>query len=706
MEATMAETRSMLTEGVIRYRVFWATSGFAATYFLINCVALLVRGSPVAAAGFLCTTAAIGAVAALTARTKRFDVGASALIAVLFVSFAVSALFEGGVSAPSLWWLSAVPILYLLAGLYVHGLIAAAVFVVFVMLLAYLQQSDALPAPVLLWPLAYANTMFAFTVAGSTAVPVVLIAASLRLRQALAQEMDDARRRAVEAGELKSRFMANMSHEIRTPLNGLIGAAELIGKDSLPEDQRRQLIHLQRESATAVLAIVNDILDWTKLSSGNTALENRPTNLRSLVFHANQLFSVGAFDKHIELTSSCTPEVPMLVLADPTRIRQVINNLVANAVKFTPEGGVHISLSVDDAAAPALPAEHAWIRIEVSDTGIGIDEAGRSHLFGAFTQADASISRRFGGTGLGLAISKELATLMGGRIEVQSQPGIGSRFTLVVPLKVELPATASPLAGDAHLIAATRTEGLALHVKALLREVGLAPVVSLRIPPPEAVTSDLRILLVDSALLPASVDEAQRALKPFIEGGVRVVIMLPVNDNEPAHHLPGTSALYKPIRRSNLRSFLENPPLPEAGASPVDRVVPPQRLRVLLAEDNLVNQTIAKAMLELLECSVTVADDGAKALAALLGGAFDLVLMDIQMPEMDGLTAVRRIREREQASEIAHMPVVAMTANTEEEFGRRYKDAGFDAYLAKPFMLGHLADAMQQAMRGSRRAPG
>ncbi|MBL8615813.1 MAG: response regulator [Deltaproteobacteria bacterium] len=416
---------------------------------------------------------------------------------------------------------------------------------------------------------------------------------------------DEARAAADAANAAKSSFLANMSHELRTPMNGVLGLAEVLlhGKN-LTEAQRLQLRTIH-ESGRTLVSLLNDILDLSKVESGHVQLDELPWAVPTALEEVRQLFGQSAARKGLVLRTRCGPEVPPLLLGDPARVRQVLLNLVGNAIKFTAAGEVELSAAL---SGPTL-------RLSVRDTGIGVDVDAQQRIFEPFTQADSSTSRRHGGTGLGLAICSRLVGLMGGRIELQSAPGLGSRFTVCLPLRPAPPGTAPP--------------------------ADPAPVG----PPPD-------VLPGGSAPLPA-----------------------------PDGPLPAP----------------EGPPPPDAAptntpAAPAARAVA-AKPRCLLVEDVAVNQVVATMMMERLGFSVEVVDEGPAALSRILeGDHWDIILMDWQLPGMDGLEVTRRARAAG-----VRLRIVGVTANVRAEDREAGLAAGMDDFVGKPYTL----DQLQRAVRGS-----
>ena len=631
-------------------------------------------------------------------RTGRYAGPLRALGAYAFVLLAGVTLQQGDTLPAAGWWLSVIPFLLAGGGLYFMAIGAVAAFIVIVTLLhlGVVPHVAMLPADSSIDPWRrYA------AVVGSELLTLTLIMLTMRWRIELARALDAARAAAREASDTKARFLAHMSHEIRTPLNGIIGAAELLDSPRLSNDQRMQLLGLQRQSAKTLLALVNDVLDVAKLDAGKVVLESQPVFLRGVVFEANELFSVQAYGKGIELSSSCNPDVPQTFLGDPVRLRQIVNNLVSNAVKFTARGGVHIHLSVEgvDLPDPESRGHARLVRIDVVDSGPGITPEQQARLFSPFTQADASIARRFGGTGLGLNIARELARLMGGRIEVRSTPGTGSSFALVVPLAVDSQALEwQKPARRQDVVLATANRGLERHLKSLLYELKVDPV-SIGTLPGADELAPCRLLLVDAPLLQFT--DLRGWLEEHARAGRRVVVLTPLGADAVVGLPDDALLLYKPVRRKALEAVLGTLDVHAAPVEVDDATAKKalHGLHVLVVEDNPVNQVVVQAMLAELGASVVIAGNGREALDCVAAESFDVVLMDMHMPEMDGLAATRALREREQQASAARMPVIAMTANAESDDGAACLSAGMDGFLSKPFGLAQLRRCLARHTR-------
>lgn len=501
-----------------------------------------------------------------------------------------------------------------------------------------------------------------------------LKASNARLSQSN-KELEIARSTALDMANARSAFLAHMSHEIRTPLNGLLGMLALSLDGPLSAEQRQQLA-IAHDSGKVLVELLNDILDLSKFDAGHLELERIAFDLATLVEDTANLLSQNAAPS-VELTCLIDPRFPSQVLGDPTRVRQIVSNLLSNALKFTRAGRVDIRLS----------QHNDRVRIEVCDTGIGIAQEAQAKIFQPFTQAEAAITRQYGGTGLGLTLTHNLCNAMNGQLNIESTAGVGSRFYADLPLPTHALAPAWPTLTGRVVVASAKGSGLTELLSSLLPEWGIdyRPF-SADDPQPDAYD-----------LLISDCPECLAGIRP----GTRIPILLVTayGNFMPAEQVVALAPLQqqaRPLSRNVLHQALQR--VLRADGTLEGERLPSQepvahRARILLVEDNPVNQLVAKGMLSKLGCEVVVTSHGGEALQQLERNPFDLVLMDCNMPVMDGYEATRLIRQNGKWPDLA---IIALTANAMPEERERCKNAGMNDYLAKPFHREELVSLLDQ----------
>lgn len=685
-------------------RLFWLSATMAALGAIGYGLFFLLEGPRVFVLVEVALLALVGALAMWVRRTGRADRGLAVIMGAVALLLAGLMWLQGGLGAPTTWWLMVLPFIWMLVGTVRGGLILGGA-----VLLLFMLTPVVLPR--LGWPNLMADVQdpalhHAASMTGALVLYGVFVAFSLRLRHELEDELVRALREvrasrdeAWAASQVKARFLATMSHEIRTPINGILGATELLRTTPL-DGRQQQVVGLQRQSLDSLMALVNDVLDYSRLDAGRLELEDLTVDLQAVVFDALELSAAAAHERALELTCTIGDGVPALIRSDPARLRQALAHLVSTLVRVTPAGGVHVQ--VEAVPGRSTTTDGLALNITVQDTGAGVPEPELGGLLDAFATDDANAAHPPGGPGLRLAICREIVALMGGRISVTRRAQGGVAFAIHLPVceaadPVAPPAHATPLGTRVVLVASYHP--LVTHVRRILQSLGVAcevkPVLPTLAELGQAGAQGVSAVLIDERMLGAHGGRA-RLEQVSREAGLPVLLMCGMTSDSTFATLDGVFVLYKPVRPRSLVDGLiwaEHARPTDRHASArvvVERPVSSFAGRVLLVEDNPVNQVMTQAMLERLGLSVVIAGDGHEALARYGEQTFDMVLMDVQMPGMDGLAATERLRSLEAAAARQRTPVVAVTGNPEPDMRARGQAAGMDDFLGKPFTLEQL----------------
>jgi signal transduction histidine kinase/CheY-like chemotaxis protein/uncharacterized membrane protein len=499
-----------------------------------------------------------------------------------------------------------------------------------------------------------------------------------------------------ESSRTKDLFLANMSHEIRTPLNGIMGFTQLL-KTATSDAEREEYVHVIEESSHMLLSIVNDILDLSKIKAGKVELENIPFDPIGKIESAAEAMGAKALLKNIEFGVYVDPRLPKGIMGDPTRLSQVLVNLIGNAIKFTPDHG-HIGLSCEQVS---VDTNEVVIRFSVQDTGIGISEEQQEKIFEAFAQADISTTRQYGGTGLGLSISSKLVSLMGGKLELDSVVGKGSMFyfTLSFPLETEAEARENPHYSGLRAGVLLPKRGIDRFVDTILLQFLEHMGVEGTLYYADEMDTLTEEHLPDILFVDQRYSQRERELEKILGYKTRIVLVAGGNTSEQISLVRERlqDVIYKPINYSKIERTLAR--YVEGKTSEIvhtaQRISRFDGVKILVAEDNPINQKLIRVTLDNFGLDVTLVSNGEEAVAARIKGEYNLIFMDIQMPVMNGMEATKAILEYEHRHHLEHIPIIALTANVLKGDREKYLDVGMDDYVPKPLQIEAIRDIIR-----------